>query len=281
VHKERQSAGDRPVYEIELRPEDGLYPLPYEETIYWFNLLLDTPLPICGNAAQRPHGMISNDGPKNIVDSVDYIASRVWEDEQGRNRAGAVLIQEQWVFAACGPESGCATRRLCRDRRARWHPRRSRPRWGAAASLSADRAAHLAVRRECHPTVVAGQRGTPGGSCIETVLVPIKGADGRLLDAAIPKVAITKDASYWDDDTPSDPEAEVDLIAMIGYMLKSAPLAGFVVEGFTPDGGSASIARLRLMLRAVHSGLPSSALVEAIPRDLFRWTTRTSSAAQT
>ncbi len=71
-----------------------------EETIYWLNLLIDTTLPICGNAAQRMQGMISNDGPKNIVDSVDYIASRIWEDEQGRNRAGAVLIQEQRVFAA-------------------------------------------------------------------------------------------------------------------------------------------------------------------------------------
>src|SRR6516164_2961500 len=71
-----------------------------EETIYWFNLLIDTTLPICGNAAQRPHGLISNDGPKNIVDSAEYIASRVWADEQGRNRAGAVLIQEQRVFAA-------------------------------------------------------------------------------------------------------------------------------------------------------------------------------------
>src|ERR1700722_431518 len=28
-HRERQNASDRPVYEIELRPEDGLYPLPY------------------------------------------------------------------------------------------------------------------------------------------------------------------------------------------------------------------------------------------------------------
>jgi hypothetical protein len=44
--------------------------------------------------------MISNDGPKNIVDSVDYIASRVWADDEGRNRVGAVLIQEQRVFAA-------------------------------------------------------------------------------------------------------------------------------------------------------------------------------------
>src|SRR6267378_7386524 len=39
-------------------------------------------------------------GRRNIVDSVDYIASRVWADEQGRNQAGAVLIQEQRVFAA-------------------------------------------------------------------------------------------------------------------------------------------------------------------------------------
>jgi hypothetical protein len=29
VHKERQSASDKPIYEVELRPEDGLYPLPY------------------------------------------------------------------------------------------------------------------------------------------------------------------------------------------------------------------------------------------------------------
>lgn len=39
-----------------------------EETIYWLNLLIDTTAPICGNAAQRTHGMISNDGPKNIVE---------------------------------------------------------------------------------------------------------------------------------------------------------------------------------------------------------------------
>jgi L-asparaginase len=29
MHKERQSASDKPVYEVELHPEDGLYPLPY------------------------------------------------------------------------------------------------------------------------------------------------------------------------------------------------------------------------------------------------------------
>ena len=71
-----------------------------EETIYWLNLLIDTDVPICGNAAQRTHGKIGNDGPKNIVDSVEYIASRVWADDQNRNRVGAVVIQEQQVFAA-------------------------------------------------------------------------------------------------------------------------------------------------------------------------------------
>ena len=88
------------------------------------------------------------------------------------------------------------------------------------------------------------------GSRIETVPVAIKGPDGKLLSSAIPKVAISKDANYW------DPEAEVDLIAMIGHMLKSSPLAGFVVEGLTPYGRNVSNARHRLMLRAIHSGLP-------------------------
>jgi len=39
-------------------------------------------------------------------------------------------------------------------------------------------------------------------------------------------------------------------------MLKTAPLSGFVVEGLTPYGRPVSPARHRLMLRAVHSGLP-------------------------
>ncbi len=71
-----------------------------EETAYWLNLLIDTTLPICGNAAQRPQGQISNDGPKNIVDSLTFINSRIWADEQGRSRTGVVVIQEQQAFAA-------------------------------------------------------------------------------------------------------------------------------------------------------------------------------------
>jgi L-asparaginase len=228
-----------------------------EETIYWLNLLVDTTLPICGNAAQRPHGMISNDGPKNIVDSIDYIASRVWEDEQGRNQAGAVLVQEQRVFAARAVQKADA-----------------RPGGyvatgghggilGAAGHDGAPLLHYLPTARHTWrsevnitqlPSEVRGVRRE--GSRIETVPVAIKGPDGGLLDTAIPKVTITKDASYWDDDNIVDPEAEVDLVAMIGHMLKTAPLAGFVIEGLTPYGRSVSMARHRLMVRAVHSGLP-------------------------
>jgi hypothetical protein len=228
-----------------------------EETIYWLNLLIDTTAPICGNAAQRMHGMISNDGPKNIVDSVDYIASRVWADERGRNQAGAVLIQEQRVFAARAVQKADA-----------------RPGGylatgghggilGAAGHDGPPLLHYLPTARHTWrsdvnvnqlPSEVKGVRLE--GSRIETVPVAIKGPDGTLLHTAIPKVAITKDASYWDDNSSPDPEAEVDLIAMIGYMLRSAPLAGFVVEGFTPYGRTASNARHQLMLRAVHSGFP-------------------------
>ncbi len=228
-----------------------------EETIYWLNLLIDTTVPICGNAAQRPHGMISNDGPKNIVNSIEYIASRVWQDVEGRNQAGAVLIQEQRVFAAravqkadARPGGYVATGGHGGILGAAGHDGppllhylpTARHTWRSEVNLTS------------LPSQVAGARRE--GSRIATVPIAIKGPDGALLDAAIPKVAIAKDASYWDDGNPPDPEAEVDLVALIAHMLKSAPLAGFVVEGFTPYGRPASTARHRLMLRAVYSGLP-------------------------
>ena len=66
------------------------------------------------------------------------------------------------------------------------------------------------------------------GDRIAVVPVAIKKPDGGLLDTAIPKVAIVKDANYWDDDGALiNPEAEVDLVALITQMLNTAPLAGF------------------------------------------------------
>src|SRR5215510_11816301 len=71
-----------------------------EETTYWLNLLIDTPVPIVGNASQRPHGAASNDGDRNIVDSVDYIVSRIWAGTDGRDSVGAVVIQDEQIFTS-------------------------------------------------------------------------------------------------------------------------------------------------------------------------------------
>src|SRR5437867_6441026 len=168
-----------------------------EEAMYWLNLLVDTTLPICGNASQRPHGQVSNDGDKNIVDSVDYIVSRVWADEAGRNRAGVVLVQDQQVFAARDVQKA--------DARPGGYVSTGghggilgAAGWEGPALLTyvpATRHTYLsAVNLTSLPSEVGGVRQE--GSRIETVRVAIKGPEGKLLGSAIPKVAIAKDANY-------------------------------------------------------------------------------------
>jgi L-asparaginase len=228
-----------------------------EETIYWFNLLLDTMLPICGNAAQRPHGQISHDGPKNIVDSIDYIESRVWADESGRNRAGMVLIQEQQIFAARDVQKADA-----------------RPGGyvatgghggiiGASGYDGRPTLTYLPATRHTYqselnvsrlPAKVLGVRRIDGK--LKLVDVPIKDKAGELLDSAVPKVSIIKDGSYCAADFADEPDREVDILALIADNLENEPLAGFVVEGLSPYGMMTSMGRHKLMMRAVHSGMP-------------------------
>ncbi len=228
-----------------------------EETIYWLNLICDTTLPICGNSAQRPHGQMSNDGSKNIVDSVDYIVSRVWADESGRNRAGAVVIAEQRIFAA----------RAITKIDAR--PGGYEAAGGHGGILGA--AGHIGrplihywpamrhtFRSEVNltrlPNEVFGVRRQAGRG--QLVPVVVKGGDGRLLEAAVPKVHIIKDGYFSSDDYESDVEREVDLIALLDRMLDRDPLAGWVIEGASPYGIMTSIDRHRLTLRAAYSGIP-------------------------
>jgi L-asparaginase len=228
-----------------------------EETIYWLHLLLDCTVPVCGNAAQRPHGQVSADGAKNLIDSVDYIISRVWADDVGRNRAGMVLIQEQQIFAARDVQKGDA-----------------RPGGyvttgghggliGAAGHDGPPRLTYLPQTRHSYLSEVNLSRlpaKTVGvqenGGQLGAVEVPIKDDAGTLLDGAIPKVVIVKDGTYDSDDFDIDLEREIDLVARMEHNLRYAPLAGFVVEGLSPYGIMTSVARHRMMLRAVHSGMP-------------------------
>jgi hypothetical protein len=94
------------------------------------------------------------------------------------------------------------------------------------------------------------------GGAIRQTEVPIKKGDKELLDSAIPKVTIVKDGSYTADDFAEDPAREVDLIAQIEDNLTHNPLAGFVVEGLSPYGMMTSTARNKMMLKAVHCGMP-------------------------
>jgi hypothetical protein len=228
-----------------------------EETIYWLQLLLDCSVPVCGNAAQRPHGQVSDDGAKNLIDSVDYIVSQVWADVAGRNRAGMVLIQEQQIFAARDVQKGDA-----------------RPGGyvttgghggiiGAVGYDGPPRLTYVPETRHSYlsevnvsrlPARTIGVRRYTG--TLALVDVPIKDAAGNLLESAIPKVVIVKDGTYDVDGYDVDLARQADLVARMEHNLAHAPLAGFVAEGLAPYGIMTSVPRHRLMLRAVHSGMP-------------------------
>ena len=224
-----------------------------EETVYWLNLLVDTTLPICGNASQRPHGQISNDGDKNLVDSVEYIASRVWADEAGRDRAGVVLVQDQQVFAARDVQKA--------DARPGGYVATGghggilgAAGWDGPAVLNYVPATRHTYRSDVNVTRLPAE--VMGRLASGTTRVAIKDARGELVEAAIPKVTIVKDGNYTIDDFDDDPSREVDLLAQITRNLAAHPLAGFVVEGLSPYGRLTSAVRTRVMRRAAFSGMP-------------------------
>jgi hypothetical protein len=227
-----------------------------EETTYWLNLLIDTTVPIAGNSSQRPHGAIANDGDRNIVDSVEYITSRIWADESGKDCVGAVAILDEQIFTsrdvqkadarpggyiATGGHGGIIGRM--------GHP-------------GAPQFSFKPVKRHTHnsavnltqlPREVQGSRVQ--GSKVGTIAVQIKDAQGHLLGTAIPKVTIVKHARYLPEDTSGDASSEVDILARIDRNLREAPLAGFVAEGSAPFGAMSNSVDAALK-RGTFSGMP-------------------------
>lgn len=228
-----------------------------EESAYWFSLLIDTTKPICGNAAQRPQGQISNDGPKNIVDSVNFISSRIWADEQGRNRCGVVVIQEQQMFAArevakvdARPGGYVATGGHGGIIGNVSHTGRL-----ALTYLPAYKHTYLSdVNMSKLPKSVKAAKKSAGG--IELVDVAVKDAAGKLLADAIPVVSIQTDGSYSGLEFGDDSSLELDLIASIDHKLSMGRLTGFVIQGLVPYGSCPSQARHKLFLKAAFSGIP-------------------------
>ena len=227
-----------------------------EETTYWLNLLIDTTVPIAGNSSQRPHGAIANDGDRNIVDSVNYITSRIWADENGRDCVGAVAILDEQIFTsrdvqkadarpggyvATGGHGGIIGRM--------GHP-------------GAPQFSFKPVKRHTHnsqvnlsrlPREVQGSKVQD--SKVGTIAVAIKNNAGELVATAIPKVTIVKHARYLSDDTSGDASSEVDILARIEKNLRDAPLAGFIAEGSAPFGAMSNSVDAALK-RATFSGMP-------------------------
>lgn len=237
-----------------------------EESAYWFNLLIDTPRPICGNAAQRPQGQISADGPKNIVDSVNFIASGIWADAEGRNRCGTVVIQEQQIFAArevakvdARPGGYVATGGHGGIIGNISHTGRM-----ALTYLPAYKHTYLS---ELRITQLPGKVGAvkKAGRGIETVEVAVKDAAGKLLADAIPVVSIVKDGSYSGLEFGDDLALELDLIASLDHKLAMGRLAGFIIEGLVPYGSTPSQARHKVMLKAAFSGIPVAKVGRGAP----------------
>jgi L-asparaginase len=228
-----------------------------EETAYWFNLLIDTTKPICGNAAQRPQGQASNDGPQNIVHSLDFIRSGIWADEQGRNRAGVVVLQEQQAFAArevakvdarpggyaaTGGHGGILGGIAHNGRPILMYVPAYKHTYLSEVNTSRLEGAVQGVRK--------GRHG------LETFDIAVKDAKGDILPEAIPSVSIVKDGGYFTDDYGDDPAKELDLLYLLDHKLASGRLNGFITEGQVPYGAMTSPARKKVMERAIFSGMP-------------------------
>jgi L-asparaginase len=225
-----------------------------EDTSYWLSLLVDTKLPITANAAHRSRGEISPDGDGNIVQSINYILSNVWADEQGRDQLGTVLIQDEIIYSSREIEKGDA------------HPGGYIATGGYGGIFGSMTAGAYVtniptrkhtwkstVRVTLLPATQTGQLKRNGK--LEPVTVAIKNGNGELLPTAIPKVSILKGDTWFDDDGPANPANELGIKANVEQLLTQYPLAGIVGEGTAPYSNM-SASQDRALDQAVLNGLP-------------------------
>ena len=227
-----------------------------EETSYWLSLLIDTTIPIVGNASQRPNRELSADGPFNIVDSAIYILSDQWADDRGRNELGVVVIQAEQIFAArqiqksdarpggyiaTGDHGGVLGTTGAPGPVQIYFTPRSRHTWRSD------------VRLPELPEVVNGVHRRAGRP--QQLEVRIKDADGWLLGQAIPRVDFVKTGEYIQDSSHPKAQDEPDILARIERNLTNHPLAGFVAEGLAPFGLT-SLSQEQALAVAAFSGMP-------------------------
>ena len=195
-----------------------------EESMYWFNLLLDIAVPLTGHAAQRPHGTLSADGDRNIVDGVRYIASRVWADASGRDAVGTVMIVDEVVYASrqvaktdARPGNYVATGGF----------------GGIVGSVEGSGSPVVTYLPNLRHTWSSDLRLPliPVSVPSLTGTVTVKDGAGRLLPEAMPAVTIVSYGRYADDGCNA-----AQIAAWLRHARDSHPLAGLVAEGANPYG---------------------------------------------
>ena len=239
-----------------------------EDTSYWLSLLVDTPLPIAANSAHRNRGKISPDGDGNICDSVDYILSKVWAGDDGKNRLGTVMVQDEIIYSSREIQKGDA------------HPGGYVATGGYGGIMGSMTAGPYVtfvptrkhtwksdVRVTVLPTQIDGLQRQ--GGVFKTVPVDIKNASGELLPSAIPKVAIVKGDNWYDDSGEPNPAGEKGITGSIDMLLEKYPLSGIVGEGLAPYS-SMSTSQDRALEKAVLSGLPVVKVARGDARGLVR-----------
>jgi hypothetical protein len=225
-----------------------------EDSSYWLSLTVDTKLPIALNSAHRHRGTISPDGDGNIVNSIEYILSKVWADEQGRNQLGAVMVQDEVIYSGREIVKGDA------------HPGGYVATGGYGGIFGVmtqgPYITNIPTRKHTWksdvrvtqlPARMEGLLRENGN--FKSVPVDIKNAAGELLPNAIPKVAIVKGDVWYDDSAASTPLTEKAIVANIEILLEKYPLAGIVGEGTSPYS-NLSNAQDKALELAVLSGLP-------------------------
>ncbi len=226
-----------------------------EETLYWLSLTADTPLPFAGVSSQRPHGALSNDGDRNLVDAARYVASGLGAG------LGAVGIVDEQIFAA----------RTFKKGDARPGGYRATGGHGGVLGSAGDEtrvwfrpayrvtgASGLAVARL--PNEVEFQEY---GDSPALARVRIKDGDGSLRGDAIAPVHIVKYGHYMAEEDAADPDAEVDVMARIERGLAQEASAepgaprfhGFVLEA-AAGSGSALPSQTAALAVAAYNGMP-------------------------
>lgn len=246
-----------------------------EDSSYWLSLLVDTTLPLTSNAAHRNRGMISADGDGNIVNSIEYILSKVWAGEDGKNRLGSVMVQDEIIYSAREIVKGDA------------HPGGYVATGGYGGILGSMTAGayitNVPTRKHTWNSEVRVTLLPPRidgllrqGKTFTPVAVALKDASGDLVPGAIPKVAIVKGDVWYDDSSQPDPAGEKGIAGSIDMLLEKYPLAGIVGEGSSPYS-NLSASQDKALEKAVLCGLPvvkvargnALAFVNVNPKNLF------------